>query len=1485
MITAALATVPGTSVSTPSSVSVTTAMPAVSQSAGCASSSASGTSVADDAVPSVGSGELKHAITGEAVRTASRAEAMASQLKGVIAAASAQDGTDSKTTQDGTDSKTTQDVTALRGDASRGSPPVDENLMECLDDESSHDSQPDIAFTHTPTTHTHTTHTPTTHTPTTHTHTPTTHTTHTHTSQPLQQPNPERAPLNLAVPTAGARKEAARSGLCTAGVWDQTHLPSISGAFHHGHRRRERQARRLTAVSSKLDQLSKAIPGQGPSSPSTSGTGTSTRSETPALQDTTQSYLQDCSPQRKQNRDLSLDLSYGGEDRPEPALEDLPTLSPAKRKRQSTSDRDRHSILGRSLSSPSDGSSCGASAAAAKYCGKQSSLDSVHSPVVSTSTPGCSGVSALTASSSQGVKYLGKGSLYSKLPKCSASDTLSSASSSSSGLGYQGKTSAVSQPLATATTSRPCTVATPSHEEEQPEFHTDNSVFTINTYAPTYLPLTTATTGRPLTSATTNQPLTSATTSRPLTATTTSRPLTSATTSRPLTSATTSQPLTSAMTRRPLTSATTSRPLTSATTSQPLTSAMTSRHLTLTTSSQPSTSATTSRPLAKATTSQPLTCATISQPLTEATTSRPLTSATTSQPLTSATISQPLTSATISQPLTCATTIRPVAKATTSRPCATATVGVPVPDGRTDKQRLDRLRARILGLLEDADKIHRADPAAGPHGGVTPPCRLASGPATATSQALARHQTVAPLSSVPASSQPVEACSQGGAVSGPSSTGAGAGRLEAGETGVTTATAGREHGGVLVDLLQRPVGAGSDRPATTAPPVPVWDVVASTPPPPQPADLVAYRYQARPPLASSSLSLLAEVAFTVTPIHHAAPPGVSATSAAPSKCVLQPARLFAASTPHPAPKPLIHPPRLILGSAAVPGPVSGVQVGWPLVQNPVAQPGPWQGAGARQAMYPQAVQGDPTRPIMLDDSQEERMLMAEEVVIEYDGTTPADLQQEKQPPPPPPPPAAPHPGLDFAIQTVLEVVPQVEAARVRDLLNTYLREKHTLDHALDLTMDRLLQEMPVPTPALPDTPTREVTVVHVQEPAGCSQPSRDYFRDYTQLPSYPRNLAADRLSMEFRCVRMETITSVLQQYNFHYAPAYRCLKEGLDALVDQQQPPADSKKRFKKGKDRTVTLKFSEGDSKHSTISVSLMKGLRLFNQRKMDVTEPGLCAEIDFVSQRLKQHTEEVDRLMAWALLESDYSEAGQAIECGCCFTQQPFENLVQCFEGHLFCCQCLLGYAREAVFGAGKLSLICMTADCESRFPKNQLVKALPGDVLQKYEERMTEEDLSKAALEDLVRCPACNIAVVLDAHVQLFQCPNSTCRKESCRKCKEDWAEHRGKTCEQIEKNSETKLRTSYEEKMTAARVRTCHECQAQFFKEEGCNKMTCRCGATMCYICRTPRITYKHFCQHPREPGHDCNKCKSCFLWSNPETQRHKDTAAFCGVTLR
>ncbi|XP_025096033.1 E3 ubiquitin-protein ligase RNF216-like isoform X6 [Pomacea canaliculata] len=459
-----------------------------------------------------------------------------------------------------------------------------------------------------------------------------------------------------------------------------------------------------------------------------------------------------------------------------------------------------------------------------------------------------------------------------------------------------------------------------------------------------------------------------------------------------------------------------------------------------------------------------------------------------------------------------------------------------------------------------------------------------------------------------------------------------------------------------------------------------------------------------------------------------------------------------------------------------------------------------------------------------------------------------------------------HRGLDFAVQSVIEVFPNIEITYVRDMLKRFLAAGVVWNHALNNVLNQLLENPNFPT-CLDSSHSVQLT----------KKPKKDYFNDYSApvivASSAIATAAWDLLSWDFRMIARNEIKQVMSRYNYHYAPVYRCLTKAMASTREVKSSSPDSKSRV-------ITVVCHEGKGNEWKAVFYLLKKPRMLGKHVKEFIQhlpPELKAETEFVQDYLKQEKEESDRQIAWQLLEKEYYEEGQAIECGCCYTQYPFEKLVQCFDGHLFCCDCLQGYAREAIFGSGKLNLMCMTEGCETTFPKSQLIKALPDDVMQKYDERLAEESLNMAEISDLVRCPYCNLAAVLDANVQIFECPGPSCQKTTCRDCKEDWEDHMGKSCEEVEKKDETKLRKEYEEKMTSLKVRTCPRCKAQFFKEEGCNKMICRCGATMCYLCRKPSITYKHFCQHPRDPGKGCTQCTACSLWTNPDEDEKKAIA--------
>ncbi|OWF43516.1 E3 ubiquitin-protein ligase [Mizuhopecten yessoensis] len=417
-------------------------------------------------------------------------------------------------------------------------------------------------------------------------------------------------------------------------------------------------------------------------------------------------------------------------------------------------------------------------------------------------------------------------------------------------------------------------------------------------------------------------------------------------------------------------------------------------------------------------------------------------------------------------------------------------------------------------------------------------------------------------------------------------------------------------------------------------------------------------------------------------------------------------------------------------------------------------------------------------------------------------------------------------------------------------------------------------------------PSATVTIVEVNNTPEIDD--TDYYQEYKknehQAGLYYSQ--TEKLLMhQFMWISAQCVRQVLRWYSGYYAPTHQVLGQVMkqrkeDIKKDKGDVPY-SLKLHSLHAGATINITVAP-NSKERPLSVTLLKNWRKTSPPPLVGLDPFLQREVNFIKRKQQDEFEEADHQMALMLNETEYEESGQLIECGCCYGEVPFENMIQCYEGHLFCDDCLQRYAKEAVFGAGKADLMCMTEGCDASYPVTQLSKALPSSILSKYEDRVQEENLNLADLSDLVRCPHCDFAAVLDPGYSVFRCANPACEKETCRHCQEPWADHIGKTCDQVEKKDEVKLRVQFEEKMTMAKIRTCIKCKTKFTKSEGCNKMTCRCGSKMCYICRKPNIDYNHFCQHVREPGKGCDKCTACFLWSTGEVSVQPVS---CGVLER
>jgi TRIAD3 protein (E3 ubiquitin-protein ligase RNF216) len=243
---------------------------------------------------------------------------------------------------------------------------------------------------------------------------------------------------------------------------------------------------------------------------------------------------------------------------------------------------------------------------------------------------------------------------------------------------------------------------------------------------------------------------------------------------------------------------------------------------------------------------------------------------------------------------------------------------------------------------------------------------------------------------------------------------------------------------------------------------------------------------------------------------------------------------------------------------------------------------------------------------------------------------------------------------------------------------------------------------------------------------------------------------------------------------------------------------------------------------------------------------------------------------------------------ECGCCFEDTSINDLLQCNQGHIFCKHCVARLIEVKIGeGASLIRIPCMKSDdpvCTADIPPSELRIGLSPELFEKYQLRLDRESIEKVLLDDssaLEQCPFCDyVAEMLFSKEEnrIFICENPSCKKESCRLCREP--AHIPLRCDEVEKESDKNVRVQSEEKVTAAVIRECPVCKgkgvtSRFVKESGCNKMTCpKCASLICYQCEKkidPKIGYGHFCQHFRDPkvSVECQQCTKCRLWTSEE----------------
>ncbi|WWC59886.1 uncharacterized protein I303_102448 [Kwoniella dejecticola CBS 10117] len=375
---------------------------------------------------------------------------------------------------------------------------------------------------------------------------------------------------------------------------------------------------------------------------------------------------------------------------------------------------------------------------------------------------------------------------------------------------------------------------------------------------------------------------------------------------------------------------------------------------------------------------------------------------------------------------------------------------------------------------------------------------------------------------------------------------------------------------------------------------------------------------------------------------------------------------------------------------------------------------------------------------------------------------------------------------------------------------------------------------------------------------------------------YARSMA--QLEQDFPSIPTAHLRHTYISAHSAYVPAYLRLLEHTK-LEPKPYSQLKRPRNVTRVKTKATGLSYSSSQASEQASS-----GSRTNGEGPLDGIAEEFDKELNWLHNHLVVKAEKLSEEEARRIATEEALAAGGGIECGCCFGETLLEDMIQCNEGHLFCCECATQHA-ETKLGEQSVSILCMDqSDCTSPFPDSELARLLSVKSLDLYHRLKQAKDLEQAEIEGLESCPSCPFAAVIDnPNEKLFRCMNKECGQVTCRGCRRK--EHIPRTCAEVEADLKLNNRHTVEDAMSEALIRHCPKCAKPYIKESGCNKIHCsKCGTMSCYICQKAVQGYQHFDQDPREYGQGKKEGK-CVLWDSEEhhqdaeaVRRARDTAA-------
>ncbi|EHK20984.1 uncharacterized protein TRIVIDRAFT_171001 [Trichoderma virens Gv29-8] len=198
--------------------------------------------------------------------------------------------------------------------------------------------------------------------------------------------------------------------------------------------------------------------------------------------------------------------------------------------------------------------------------------------------------------------------------------------------------------------------------------------------------------------------------------------------------------------------------------------------------------------------------------------------------------------------------------------------------------------------------------------------------------------------------------------------------------------------------------------------------------------------------------------------------------------------------------------------------------------------------------------------------------------------------------------------------------------------------------------------------------------------------------------------------------------------------------------------------------------------------------------------------------------------------------TDSRPGMECPTCFCEPDEPIRMSC--DHVYCSDCFVQMCVAEMTTTGEFLICCPKTNsyggvCNQAFSLSEIQEHLPSETFDDVLTKSFESYIVRHPA-DFTYCPTpdCDQVYRITSHdseyPNIFTCKK--CLKSTCTTCQ---ASHPGKPC------SKAKLSNALSDKMKEELgIKGCPRCSRLIEKTDGCNHITCKCGAHVCWVCLAP-----------------------------------------------